>query len=188
MVIYIDESGTNKQEGHSSMAVVYVEVVNKEKFEKGFSDALRDIKIAEFHWADQGWKVRRKFFEKIVCLDFFFKVAVFKNPVHPEHMMEVVFQHLIIEKSIRWIFIDGKKSRRYENELKNVLRSKDITVKKLKTVRSESSYFGVQLADALAGLMRYFEDNPGAEDAKKMVSKLQRSKKLFAKYIFSGKQ
>lgn len=157
MVIYIDESGTNKQEGHSSMAVVYVEVVNREKFEKGFLDALQEIKIAEFHWADQGWKVRRKFFDKVFFLDFFFKVAVFKNPVHPEKMME--------------------------NELKNVLRSKDITVKKLKTVRSESSYFGVQLADALAGLMRYLEDNPGAQDARQMVSKLQRSKKLFAKYI-----
>ncbi len=187
MVVFIDESGTHKQEGHATMAVVYVEVVNREKFEKGFSEALQEVDIEEFHWADQGWKVRRKFFEKVFSLDFFFKVAIFKNPANPERMMEIVFQHLITEKNIRWIFIDGKKPRRYEHELKNVLRSKDITVKKLKTVRSESSYFGVQLADALAGLMRYFEDNPDAEDAKQMVAKLQRSKKLFAKYIFSGK-
>jgi len=186
MVVFIDESGIHKQEGHSTVAVVYVEVVNREIFDKEFSDALQQLKIKEFHWADQGWKVRLKFFEKVNGLEFFFKVAVFKNPAHPAKMMEIVFQHLITEKNIRWIFIDGKKPRRYEHELKNVLRSKGITVGKLKTVRSETSYFGVQLADALAGLIRYFEDNPGAEDAKQLISKLQRSKKMFAKYIFSG--
>ncbi|MCX6784213.1 MAG: DUF3800 domain-containing protein [candidate division WWE3 bacterium] len=186
MIAFIDESGTNKQDGHSTMAVVYVEVINKEIFEKEFSIILKELNIQEFHWADQGWKVRRKFIERVINLNFFFKVAVFTNPSNPGKMLEIVFQHLIVEENIHFIFIDGKKPRRYENELKRVLRSKGITVKKLRTVRSETGYFGVQLADALAGLIRYFEDNPKAEDAKDLILKVQRSKRIFAKYIFSG--
>ena len=47
-------------------------------------------------------------FEAIASLDYLFKVAIFENPTNQVKMMEIVFQHLITEKNIRSIFIDGK--------------------------------------------------------------------------------
>src|SRR3989344_9405471 len=46
----------------------------------------------------------------------------------------------------------------YENKLKKVLKDKGIAIKKLRTVRSKSEV-GIQLADALASLIRYYHDN-----------------------------
>jgi len=57
------------------------------------------------------------------------------------------------------IYIDGKKPRWVELRLKKVLRDKGISVKKLKTLRDESSP-GIRLADALAGVSRAYYDNP----------------------------
>jgi len=65
----------------------------------------------------------------------------------------------------------------YENKLKKVLKDKGIAIKKLRTVRSKSEV-GIQLADALASLIRYYYDNPEEEDAKKWFNKLKREKKL----------
>ncbi|MEK7504379.1 MAG: DUF3800 domain-containing protein [Patescibacteria group bacterium] len=185
MVVFIDESGIHKQEGHSTVAVVYVEIFNLLKFQEQFEEILKRLRIKEFHWADHGWKVRKKFFEAIASLDYLFKVAIFENPTNQVKMMEIVFQHLITEKNIRSIFIDCKKPKWYEQDLKRVLRAKGITVKKLKTVRKETSYFGVQLADALAGLIRYSKDNPGP-DVKEMILSLKRGKKLFGEYLFTS--
>lgn len=184
MVIFIDESGIHKRVGHSTMAVVYVEIRNLENFQNDFFQILKDLKLEEFHWAEQGWKVRRKFFEKAFNLEFLFKVAVFENPVNPNKMMEIVFQNLITEKNIYRIFIDGKKPKWYERGLKKALRTKGIKVKKLRTVRKETSYYGIQLADGLAGLVRYYKDNQDSEDAKRLVAKLKKSGKLFGEYIF----
>lgn len=64
-----------------------------------------------------------------------------------------------------------------------MLRDKGITVKKLRTVRRESQ-LGIQLADALAGLIRYYYDDPEAKDAKKWFNKLKRKKKLVAQLLF----
>lgn len=186
MDVYIDESGIHKQIGHSSVAVVYVEIFNKEKFESKFTEILEKIDINEFHWADQGWKVKIKFVEKVLDLDFTFKVAIFTNPANPKKMLEIVLQNLITEKNIHNIIIDGTKSKTYEHELKKAIRAKGISVKKLRAVRSESGYVGIQLADCMAGLMRYSEDNPNSVDAKLLVSKLTKSKKLFGKYIFTS--
>src|SRR3989344_4641009 len=71
----------------------------------------------------------------------------------------------------------------YEQRLKKVLRDRGISVKKLSTVRRESEV-GIQLADALAGLIRYHYDNPDRKDAKKWFDKLKKDKKLVAEFTF----
>lgn len=58
-----------------------------------------------------------------------------------------------------------------------MLRDKGIAVKKLRTVRSKSEV-GIQLADALASLIRYHHDKPEEKDAKKWYNKLKKEKKL----------
>lgn len=49
MVIFIDESGIHKQEGHSTTAVVYVKVANLEKFTAGLIKLEKNLQIAYFH-------------------------------------------------------------------------------------------------------------------------------------------
>lgn len=129
MDIFIDESGIHKQTGHSTTAVVYIEVKNVEKFERKLLAIEKDLRISSFHWAEERWLMRNKFLSRICDLDFTVKVAVFRNPVKPENMIELVFKHLITEQEIRNIFIDGKKPKWYEHRLKKVLRDKGIAVK-----------------------------------------------------------
>lgn len=69
-----------------------------------------------------------------------------------------------MEKNFKAIYVDGKKPRWVELRLKKVLRDKGISVKKLKTLRDESSP-GIRLADALAGVTRAYYDNPKGKAA-----------------------
>lgn len=186
MVIFIDESGIHKQTGHSTTAVVYVKVNNLEKVERQISKIVKSLGIDTFHWAEHGWKVREKFFKQVINVDFTFKVAVFKNPVRYNKMLSIVFQHLVTEESIVRVFIDGKKPKWYERKLKKILRDKGVSVKKLRTVRNEASQPGIQLADALAGLVRYHIDNPQKKDAKRLFRELKKNKKLWAQFIFEA--
>lgn len=183
MVVFIDESGTNKPVGHSTTAVVFVQVVNLEKFNQAIKEIKASLKIDSFHWSEERWEVRIKFLEKLMRLDFEVKVAVLKNPVNPEKMMRLVFQHLIVAGGIRNIFIDGKKPRRYELDLKRELRAKGVSVKKLRTVNDKSQP-GVQVADCLAGLVRRYYDNPAEENAKEWHDKLIKEKKLTIRLLF----
>ena len=137
--IFIDESGIHKQVGHSTTAVVYVEVQRLNEVEEQITAILDKLQLDTFHWTEHGWQVREKFLKQIIKLRFRFKVAIFRNPVYPEKMMEVVFKHLITEKDIKKIFIDGKKPRKYERRLKKILRDKGVSVKKLCSVRDEVS-------------------------------------------------
>lgn len=78
-------------------------------------------------------------------------------------MYEYALQHLVIEKNISAIIIDGKKKKSYERKLKKVLRDKGISIKKLKTGNDES-YPALRIADAIAGIVRYKNDNPENKD------------------------
>ena len=183
MVIFIDESGTHKQSGHATTAIVYIQISNLEKVEQKILDIERKLHIESFHWGEERWQVRNKFLTEIIDLEFTAKVAVFENPVHPEKMVELIFTHLITEKDIKNVFIDGEKPRWYENRLKKVLRDKGISIKKLKTVRSMSSP-GIQLADCLAGLIRRFYEKPDDPDPKRWHNKLKKKKRLVAEFLF----
>lgn len=184
MVIFIDESGTHKQSGHTANAIVYIKIENLEKVEQQIRKILEKLKLEVFHWADHGWKVRNKFLKEIIKLDFTFKVGIFKNPVKTNEITEIVLEKLITEVNIRSIFIDGKQPKWYERRLKKVLRDKGISVRKLRTVRNEASHPGIQLADTLAGLVRYHFDNPNAEDAKIWVKRLEKEKKFLFQEVF----
>lgn len=183
MVIFIDESGIHKKVGHSSFAIVFVEVVNIETFSKKLLEINKLLKIKSFHWSEQRLNVRRKYLKSVLNLDFIFKIAIFENPINTNKAMDMIFEHLITEKKVTLIAIDGKKPKWYEHKLKKELRDKGITVKKLKTVRNEISEPGIQLADALAGLAIYcFENNNS--DYMNLLRKFKRNQKLLVQMIF----
>jgi hypothetical protein len=87
--------------------------------------------------------------------------------------MERVLTHMIIEKNIEKIFIDGKKTRRYENKIKKILRDKGITVRKLKTANDESEP-GIRLSDMVAGLFRWYFDSKKRNKIEEYFKKLSK--------------
>lgn len=188
MYIFIDESGIQNQIGHSTVAVVYVEIKNIIKFDKDYKKILQDLKISNFHWTEERWIVREKFINKITHLDFKAKIGIFRNPVHPASMIESVFEQLINEPNILKIVIDAKKPKWYENKLKKILRLKGVSVKKLTTVRKDENNNGIQLADCLAGLYRYHHDNLDNVDVNKWVKKIKRHEKLFGEFFLEAKK
>ncbi len=186
MNIFIDESGTGSKIGHATIAIVYLEVKNQNSFETGYKKILNELKLDSFHWAEHGWKVRQKFINKILDLDFIYKVALFENPININDMYDSVFQQLITERNIKNIYIDGKKQKWYERKLKMVLRDKDIKISKLKSVRKEESYGGLQIADSIAGLTRYNVDNLNSQDSSILIKRLKKRNKLFIEYKFQN--
>lgn len=186
MYIFIDESGTGSKVGHATIAVVYLEVTNQNKFDNGYTKILKELRLNSFHWAEHGWKVRQKYINKILNLDFIYKVALFENPININDMYDLVFQQLITEPNIKNIYIDGKKKKWYERKLKMILRDKDIKISKLKSVRKEDSYGGLQLADSIAGLTRYHIDNLNSPDASILIKRLKKRNKLFIEYKFQN--
>lgn len=177
MIIFIDESGTHKQSGHSSIALVYIEVTSVDKFEKAVEQIEKDLEITYFHWTDERWDTRIAFIQRLLELDFICKVAVIENPIRVEKKLEEVLQHLVIEKHISKIVIDGKKPRWYSLRLKKVLRDKNISVKKITTVRRDETSSGLRVADCLAGLTRYAFDQPKST-AEKWYKQLKKKGKI----------
>ena len=84
-------------------------------------------------------------------------------------------QHLVVERNILSLIIDGKKGKSYERKFKKVLRDKGISVKKLKTANDEA-YPALRLADAIAGAIRYRYENGGDKKVKDIYERF--SKKI----------
>ena len=159
MYVFVDESGIHKQADHSTFCLVYIETEHREDIEKAIMEIENRHRMPPFHWVDQPWQLRQAFIQDIAALPFTAKIAIFDNPIIIGDALEWALTHLIVEKHFKTLYIDGKKPRWIERQLKKVLRDKGITVKKLKTVRSNSSP-GIRLADALAGVSRSYHDNP----------------------------
>ena len=173
MLIFIDESGIHKNVDHSTFVVVYIETDDYEKIESEIENVERELKIDYFHWKKTVWKVKKKFIERMLKLDFGVKIAVIRNPINPAEELKRVLSHMIIEKNIRNIYIDGKKPKWYERKIKKILRDKGISVRKIKTVRS-SQYAGIRLADMVAGLSRSYFDKKNLGRISEYYQRLQK--------------
>ena len=101
MIVFIDESGIHKTTDHSTFALVYVETKNRELLEQEVKKIEKQIKVEEFHWRNQPWKLRRAFIEKAVRLPFTAKVAIFRNPIIPSEAFECALQHTLVGKIVR---------------------------------------------------------------------------------------
>ncbi len=165
MYIFIDESGVHKRDGKSSVALVYLRTEHLDTLQRVVRETEKALRIDYFHWSHNAWPVRKKFVEAIAKQDFSIKIALIRNPFHATEAYEYALQHLVIERDISCIIIDGKKSQTYERKIKKVLRDKGISVKKLKTANDEG-YSALRVADAIAGIVRYRADNPQDERIK----------------------
>jgi len=170
MLVFVDESGIHKQIDNSTFVLVYVTVKNYSDFSKTVLKTEKELNINHFHWSESVWEVKRKFLENILEEHFSFKVAVVRNPIDPFKEMERLLPHLLIEKDLNKIVIDGQKSKIYERKIKKILRDKGVVVKKLKTARC-SSEPGIRVADALAGLFRWYFDDKESEKISGLIKK-----------------
>ncbi len=171
--VYFDESGIHKKTDNSTFVLVYVETKNVTRLENEIISLEKMLNIKYFHWAETVWKVKEKFLDGALLFDYSVKVAVVMNPVSPEKEMNRLVPHMLVERNIDRFYIDGQKPKWYERVLKNVLRSKGITVRKLKTVRQESEPI-IRLADMVAGLTRSYFDQKNEEKFDKYYLRLKR--------------
>lgn len=173
MHIFIDESGIHKKVDHSSFALVYIEVDNFEKIEKGIIEIERELNIEKFHWSEIAWKFKEKFIKEALKLDFKVKLAIIKNPVNPAKELERILSHMAIEKKISCIYIDGKKPKWYGLKIKKVLRDRGVSARKVKMIKDDQIAC-VRLADMVAGLSRSHFDKKNEKNLQKYYKKLER--------------
>src|SRR6266496_1713903 len=164
MIISIDESGIHKQDGKSVIALVYVAVKDLEATEQLVLRAEQSAGIHGFHWAHRNWQMRKNFIEGIAKRDFKIKIAYVTNPIKLDKALAEALQHLLAERHISQILIDGDKPKAYARQLKKVLRDKGITVRKIRSVKDES-YPVIRIADAVAGAARATYDEPSGKAA-----------------------
>ncbi|MCE9585273.1 DUF3800 domain-containing protein [Candidatus Nomurabacteria bacterium] len=173
MYIFLDESGVDKQKSKSSIVLVYITTDNLNILQNAVVEIEKRIGIKNFHWTYSNWKVRKVFIEEISKQDFKVKVALIQNPFYADISYEYALQHLVIEKNVVSLIIDGKKGRSYERKFKKVLRDKGISVKKLKTGNDES-FPALRIADAIAGAIRFRYDNPDDSRIKNLYDKFHK--------------
>lgn len=156
MFISIDESGTHKQDGLSVIVLVCVEdSATLHDLNSRVEHLEKAIGTTNFHWAAKGWPFRRDFVQGLVTLPMRVRLAQLTNPIRLDRTLEEVLPYLISERHVEQVFIDGKKHKQYARTLKKVLRDKNISVKKLRTV-NDAAYPTVRVADAVAGAVRYY--------------------------------
>lgn len=177
MYVFIDESGTNKGSGYSTFALVYVAVDDYGIFDHAVMEIEKTLGIESFYWAKNAPSVRSRFFEGLVRLDFKAKIAIVRNPSLPDSEMERLLPHMLIEKNIRSIILDGKKPKWYQKKLKKILRDRGVTTKKLK-IENDRSSGGIRAADAIAGLARAYYDGKGGPVVRERFEQLKRKKKI----------
>jgi len=173
MFVFIDESGIHKKIDHSTYALVYLEAENYQLLENKVCQIEKSLGIEYFHWSKTVWDVKRKFMTEALGLDFSIKLAVVKNPVHPVEELERILRQLLVEKNISYVYIDGKQPKWYERKIKKILRSKNFSARKLKTVKS-SQYAGIRLADMAAGLARSYFDGKNLERIEPFYRRLEK--------------
>jgi hypothetical protein len=157
MLVFIDESGIHKENGHSVFAFVYIVVKNYPQFERDIIQLEKELRIEKFHWSETSWAVREKFFARLILMEFEVKVGIVENPIRPEKEFERLLLHMLVENKIQAVYIDGEKPKQYAKRIKKVLRDRGSSVRKLRMIHDEQSA-GIRVADAMAGLTRAYFD------------------------------
>jgi len=106
--IFVDESGIHKQTGYAVLALVYVPFEALAAVEAAVMEIEQGLGVAAFHWSDQRWKFRKRFLERVCTCEFSVKLAVCPNPPREAQWRERALQHLVVEKHIARVAIDGR--------------------------------------------------------------------------------
>jgi hypothetical protein len=152
-LIYIDESGISSKIGHSVYVCLYVKFDNYINILGKIIQIENQLKISYTHWTDMPWKLRKKFAEKIKHLDFEVKAFIYTNPILPDLGLKHSLFEFVKYDNVKSIFIDGKKNKSYEKELKALLIDRGVKIYSLKIIDDKKEPL-IRLADFIAGLIR----------------------------------
>lgn len=150
---------------------MYVEFDNYTHITNRIIEIEKQLKISYTYWTEMPWKLRLKFAEKIKNLDFKVKAVVYENPILPDTGLKYSLLEFVKDNDVRGIFIDGKKNKNYEKELKGLLRNKGVKVYDLRIVDDKKESL-IRLADFIAGLVRSYV-NTSDKDTAHMFSLLK---------------
>lgn len=157
-IIYIDESNILSNSGNSVYVCLHIKYLNKDVIGNKILKIEKDLKISYIHWVDMPWKLRIKFAEKIRNLDYYCKIVVYKNPIIQNTALEnFLIKTLKDENVVFKIVIDGKKTKRYVNKLKTVLKDSGLKFNKIKFIDDKTEPL-IRLADFMAGMYRSYID------------------------------
>ena len=163
-IIYIDESNILSKVGNSIYVAVCILYADKDTFIQKIVGIEEDLNISYLHWVDMPWKLRIALAKKIRNLNFTCKIASYRNPIHPDRILQdFLFEIISCDNSIFRIIIDGKKSKRYVNKLKTVLKNRGIRMKKI-IFSDDKNEPVIRLADFMAGMYRSFLDNQNEQN------------------------
>lgn len=171
MHIFLDESGTHKQNGNTAIAVIFVANNDLEQVGNAVIEAEKQLGIDYFHWADHNWNFKEKFLQKISHTNFTVKIITIKNPFVWSHYEKALKYSLVNEKSIEKLVIDGKKTRQYKREYKKILRDQGVILKRL-VIGNDRSFPILRIADLVAGLARSYSEKPEEVKVRRLFDKL----------------
>jgi hypothetical protein len=164
-IIYIDESNILSKVGNSVYVCVYIDFLNNDNIAQKIIELEKKLKISHVHWVDMPWKLRIRFAEKIKDFNFICKIVVYKNPIIQDEVFKDFLIKVIKEEDLIYkIIIDGKKSKRYENDLKAILKDKGLKFHKIKFMSDKKEPL-IRLTDFIAGFYRSYLDNWGNDNA-----------------------
>lgn len=158
---YIDESGISSKIGHSVYVFLYIEFDNYKYISDRVIEIERQLKISHTHWTEMPWKLRLRFAEKIKDLDFEVSAAVYENPILPDAALKYALLEFVRDNDIKNIFIDGKKNKGYEKELRGLFRNKGLSV--YIRIIDDKNEPPIRLADFMAGLIRSYISTSNGE-------------------------
>jgi len=156
--IFIDESGVNKKMDHSCFAFVFINEDDYAFIEKSILKLENKFKIKSFHWSENIWLIKKEFLSQILYQNLKLKIKVIINPINQEKELENCLFDFIPKNKNNHIFIDGKKSKKYDRKIKKHFRDKSISINRIKTVK-DNNCVGIKIADYMAGFFRYYFDN-----------------------------
>lgn len=157
-ITYIDESNILSQKGNSVYIILYIIYSNKDTIGQGIKDIEKKLKISYLHWVDMPWKLRINFAKRIKNLNFTCTMIVYKNPIIQDKTLEnFLITVLKNEKDVFKIVIDGRKTKKYVNKLKIVLKDSGLKFNKIKFIDDKTEPL-IRLADFMAGMYRSYID------------------------------
>ncbi len=163
-ILYIDESNILSKIGHSVYVGVYIRYLNKNILDKSILEIEHNLNIPYTHWTDIPWKLRIKLAQKIKNLDFECKIIIYKNPIVQNKALENFLLKITQnDDNLFKIIIDGKKSKKYTYNLRNILKDKGLKFNKIKFIDDKREPI-IRIADFIAGFYRSFLDNKNKDN------------------------
>jgi hypothetical protein len=156
--VFIDESGIFRKFGHSIYCLTICDSKLSLNVDNFILDIEKELKISPFHWRDHNWKIKTKFLKELLKIeDWKCILIVIDNKRYSDQILYELLSSSLKGFTIKRMYIDGKKHKRYIDNVKKTLKKVGVNISELKMVRHQAKG-GLRISDAVAGLARLHYD------------------------------